>query len=129
MKEPELTAKILSWLQILRTRPYMVIPANSDSELLYESLAVYITGYLDGIGAATDKNLSTNIHRWHELQHGKSTSLPWHIAIRLLHEKASDKELCKLLLDDIKIYFKQNPNWQEAEDMPLRIWFEHMEDE
>ena len=103
--------------------------AVQEQELTYELLATYLGGYLAGIGEVTGKALYRNIIHWHMRQRREFTPMPWHSYIRSLHKEASEKMLCNLLLDDVETYFKQNPNWQEEEDIALRIWFDDVEDE
>ena len=99
----------------------MILPSN---ELNYELLAFYLDGYLAGVGSATGRKLYGNIKNWHMQQQKDSTPAPWHKYIQLTHKGASEKKLVNLLLDSVEEYFEQNPNWQEDEDIPLRIWFD-----
>lgn len=123
MNGPELTDSILYQLQILRTRHMMIIPHR---ELTYTLVYTYLEGYLSGIGLAIGRKLPRNIDAWHSERLQKAFAMGYMQYIPYLHKEASQSELIKLLLDGIETYFKQNPDWQEA-DIPRRIWFDEDE--
>jgi len=104
--------KIFEWIAILRTRPKMII---SGTEMNYRILAMYLDGYIDGLGHALNKSIRMNINRWFQNKIHVQTSYYWADYIPFHFKGKNDEELKAILLDITEEYFRENPEWYKGD--------------
>jgi hypothetical protein len=105
------TAKILEWIEILKTKPQTLISLDAID---YETLRIYVEGYLDGMDEALNVNLMKKMTCWYQQRVCQRASVYWTSHIKQLHAGKPDGERISILLDTMKDFFLQNQCWYEV---------------
>jgi hypothetical protein len=102
------TSRILQWIEILKSKPKMLI---SENEIDYKILKTYVEGYIDGLDMLFEIGLMRKITYWFHSKVKETASVFWVNHIPLYYSNKTDKELQNILLETIEEFFNENPEW------------------
>lgn len=86
----------------------MIIPVH---EINYQTLGIYMLGYIDGIGLIANKNLGKEITIWFRNKIDREMSVCWIDYIPFYYKNKTEDELKLIMIDITEQYFKENLNW------------------
>lgn len=106
-----ITESIERVLNVLENRPLMIFSGDRG----YYSYKVYVEGFLFGISTALGLNIILNITLWYRERLDKDMDVYFTDYIPIHYKTKTEDELKAILVDTLKEYFEQNPNWNKAD--------------
>jgi len=109
----DISNNINNVLSLLKTHPKLVI---GISKIEYLHLKLFIEGFFSGINQVLELDLLWSISRWYQKKISQESSLYITSQIQHLHPNKGDEELKSDLLENLQIYFLENPKWYMKKD-------------
>jgi hypothetical protein len=108
----EINKTILQLIEALSERPSMVLGKKPN----YEMLKTFIDGYLMGLGNCFNVPLVLNITIWYKKKINININVFWSTYIPFQFKDKSDEEQKVILLNVLREYISENPQWMKEHE-------------